>query len=703
MRNRYLLALQLTAGLMFAHQIAGKAARDGLFLLNHGPAGLPAMITGAAAFSVLLSLLNGRFLRRIAPRSALPWTLGASGAMQLAECWLLRVDPALASIVIYLHMAGVGAVLLSTFWSMLNEEFDPREAKRQFGRIAAGGTAGGLLGGVAAERAVAWSGGPALMLLLAGLHLACGVFLAALLRGRPAAVPASGRPAESAAAPHKSPLLQMLGAIVLLGSVGAALLDYTFKVHVTDVWGRDNGLLRFFAFYHAGVALLSFVMQTGATRVVLEKFGLGKSISARPATLAAGSFLALVVPGAAAAGIARAAEAVVQGSIFRASYETCYTPVPPAEKRLAKTLIDVGAERGGDALGAALVWLCLQFGGDVPLVWMLGAASLVGVASVVLCGALDRVYLKALARSLQSRAVELNVDTGLDLTTRSLVLRPPIVRPRPARVEEPGQDGILRRVTELRSSDPGVVHAALAEGDVVDPLVAAQVCLLMARPEHAVLAQGVLYNASVKPMGLLSDLLLDPSRDVGLRRRIPRILGSVPGQRSADALLAGLDDRRFEVRMQCARALVRVAGALPRPTVPADRVLACIDRELAVGGVLWESHRQQLREPSDAEWLDDLLRDKAHGSLEYVFTLLSLLHDSAPLMAAFRSLHAEDRRMRGTALEYLEGLLPVRTRELLWDILQERPSRAGRSPEEIRRDLESASETVVLRLRRERP
>ena len=207
MRNRYLLALQVTAGLMFAHQIAGKAARDGLFLLNYGPAGLPAMITGAAAFSVLLSLLNGRFLRRTAPRSALPWTLGASGALQLAECWLLRVDPMVASIVIYLHMAGVGAVLLSTFWSMLNEEFDPREAKRQFGRIAAGGTAGGLLGGVAAERAVAWSGAPALMLLLAALHLGCGVFLAVLLRRRPAAAPAprptgrsGGRAAQVAAA-----------------------------------------------------------------------------------------------------------------------------------------------------------------------------------------------------------------------------------------------------------------------------------------------------------------------------------------------------------------------------------------------------------------------------------------------------------------------------------------------------------------------
>ncbi len=704
MRDGRLLAFQIAAGLMFAHQIAGKAARDGLFLLQHGPAGLPAMIAGAAAFSVLLSILNGRMLRRTSPRAILAPALGASGAMQLAECWLLRIDPAVASILIYLHMAGVGAVLLSTFWSMLNEEFDPREAKRQFGRIAAGGTGGGLIGGLAAERTVAWSGAPALMLVLAGLHFACAAFLALRLRGSaPAPAPAADARAP-AVNPLQSTLLRALAALVLLGAVGAALLDYVFKANVAEAWGRGPDLVRFFAFFHSGVARLSFLAQTGATRILLEKFGLGKSIGALPATLASGSFLALVAPGAAMAGLARAAEAVVHGSIFRAAYETCYTPVPPAEKRLAKTFIDVAAERGGDAIGAGLVWLCIQFAGTAALPLILGGAAFLGVCSMVLCGALDRIYLKALATSLQTRAVELNVDTDMDLTTRSLVLRPPPKRRTPPPVDEPESDSVLRTLTALRSSEPQQIQAALADADVSDTLVAAQVCLLLGSPEHGVIAQGVLYNAKTKPVGLLADLLLGPSLDVALRRKIPRILGATPGQRSADALLAGLDDRRFEVRMQCARALVRVAGALPKPTLPPERILACIDRELAVGTVLWESQRQQLREPSDSEWLDDLLRDKAHGSLEFVFTLLTLQHDRVPLMAAFRSLHAEDRRLRGTALEYLEGILPVRTRELLWDILQERPSRSGgRSSAEIMRDLESASETVVLRLKRNRP
>ena len=156
--------------------------------------------------------------------------------------------------------------------------------------------------------------------------------------------------------------------------------------------------------------------------------------------------------------------------------------------------------------------------------------------------------------------------------------------------------------------------------------------------------------------------MLNRDLDVSIRRRIPRIIGSLSGNRPTDALLDGLEDPRFEVRMQCARALVKASTGERPADLPPEPILAAVDRELAIGRVLWENHRQQQRDPAaaGAEWLDELLRDKSHGSLEYVFTLLSLIHDRAPLMAAFRSLHLEDRRLRGTALEYLEGILPSR-------------------------------------------
>ena len=50
---------------------------------------------------------------------------------------------------------------------------------------------------------------------------------------------------------------------------------------------------------------------------------------------------------------------------------------------------------------------------------------------------------------------------------------------------------------------------------------------------------------------------------------------------------------------------------------------------------------------------------RAGQSLAHVFTLLSLVLPSQPLQIAFRSLHSQNSRLRGTALEYLEGVLPA--------------------------------------------
>ena len=60
------------------------------------------------------------------------------------------------AVAVYLHVAGFGALLLSGFWSLVSELFDPQTAKASFGRIAAAGTLGGLVGGLATARSRAW-------------------------------------------------------------------------------------------------------------------------------------------------------------------------------------------------------------------------------------------------------------------------------------------------------------------------------------------------------------------------------------------------------------------------------------------------------------------------------------------------------------------------------------------------------------------
>jgi hypothetical protein len=59
------------------------------------------------------------------------------------------------------------------------------------------------------------------------------------------------------------------------------------------------------------------------------------------------------------------------------------------------------------------------------------------------------------------------------------------------------------------------------------------------------------------------------------------------------------------------------------------------------------------------------VKDRATKSVEHIFTLLGLVLSQRPLRLAFRALQAEDEKLSGVALEYLDSILPRSLRERL--------------------------------------
>ena len=92
--------------------------------------------------------------------------------------------------------------------------------------------------------------------------------------------------------------LRNLAALVLLGTAGAALIDYVFKVQAVASFGQGDSaaaVLRDLLF--AAVSLITFVVQTSASRVALEKMGLAVCTGTPSMALVAGGASALVAPG----------------------------------------------------------------------------------------------------------------------------------------------------------------------------------------------------------------------------------------------------------------------------------------------------------------------------------------------------------------------------------------------------------------------
>ena len=266
------------------------------------------------------------------------------------------------------------------------------------------------------------------------------------------------------------------------------------------------------------------------------------------------------------------------------------------------------------------------------------------------------------------------------------------------RTTEPG----IKEIMALRSGDRDRALAVLRREEELTSALLPHVIPLLAWDVVAGDAIRALQKVAPKHIGFLSDALLDPSEDFAVRRRIPRVMAVCDSQRAADSLVLGLADVRFEVRLQCGRALASMVAKHPNIRIAEAVVFDVVQKEVAVGRPVWEGRRllDRLEESEAGTVADEFIRSRASQSLAHVFTMLSLALPPEPLRIAVRGLHAGDEHLRGTALEYLESILPPKIREPLWPFLEDhRPAgRTQRPREEILADLVRSHQSIRLNL-----
>jgi hypothetical protein len=710
-----LVAALLCAATVTGQFVAGKALRDTLFLTSLDVTSLPAMLVATSAVSLVLVALNGRMASRIVPAVLVPASFLLSSVLFLVEWSLRPAAPTASAVILYLHISAGGPLLASGFWLIASERFDPHSAKHRFGQLAGAGTLGGLLSAVVAERAAAWFGAPAMLPVLALLQFTSGILVRRLALGstaahhRPqasaqgaAATPASRRPGWKVIA--DAPYLRNLATLVLLGTTGAALVDYLFKAEAVDTFGRGDQLLRFFALYYAGTSIITFILQTSSTRAVLDRYGLGATASTPSLALLLGSLGGLLAPGFGSLLVARGGESILRSSWFRAGYELFYTPIPSEEKRTAKSLIDVACDRLGDAAGGTLVRIVLVLLPAVHTPAILLCAVVCSLGAMVAARRLNGGYVGSLASSLENHAglVSTPPPSG-GRTTRTLMrtlLRREAIGTGSVGVAasaHPTLDATMTDILHLRSRDRARVVGVLAREDGLSaPLVPHVIPLLAwdAVSEHATFA---LQKVAEEYVGQLVDALIDPNQDFAVRRRIARVFSVCVSQRAVDGLMIALDDLRFAVRAQGGRSLLAILDRNPMLRIDRDRILDIVLKEVTVGRPVWEG-RRMLDGHASGSPLDAFVRDRAGESLAHVFTLLSLVLPREPMQLAFRGLQTDDGHLRGTALEYLDTVLPAAIRQRLWPFLEQTPPATARNREEAIAALLRSNQSIMLNL-----
>ncbi len=706
--NRVASLASATAVVMIAQQIAGKATRDTLFLTNYAAREVPNAMLLAAGLAMGSVLVLSRVMSWTGPRRLVPLLFLISGALFAAEGQLYEQAPRVVSMGVYLHIALFGSAVLSGFWSVVNERFDPHAAKKFIGRIAAGATFGGVVGGVIAERVASIFGPTTLLPVLAGLNIVCALGVARIGRGSKE-LPREAKAGGGLQVLRGSGYLQRVAAVVVLLALVGALLDYALKAQADLEFDTAEGLAGFFSYYYMGLGLLTFVVQSIASKRSLARLGIGGSLALMPlAVLGFGGIGVVATRLLSVVGV-RGAASVLENSIHRSGYELLYTPVAPQQKRPTKMLIDVAGNRLGDALGSAVVLgllAVLSEAASVP--WSIGVSMGLAIAALGLILRLQRGYVAQLEASLRSGQVVLDEDASLDATTRRTLaettmaldrekLLAEIAALRKDRLETSEAEATVDErspLEVLRSEDARGIRRLLNKH--LDPALVPEVVNLLDGP-HRSAASKALRRTAPRHLGTLVDAMVDPSRPLAQRCELPRVIATVGSERARWALLEALKDPRFELRYRAGLALAALCRRNPELCLPQEDAFALARREVNIDRKVWESQRSLGPVDEETDALGALLRTRRDRSLEHVFNLLGLALDRDTMRLSLAALSREDSGLRGTALEFLDNVLPEDLRDGLWPYIAD--AQLGgkrRSREEIVDELLRSMESLQI-------
>jgi len=677
--NSTMHAAAFGAAALIASQVAGKAVRDAFFLSQFSVTVLPLMVIGASLVSIAAGVLTSHLLTRIAAKRLLQHAFIGSAGLLLTEWGIAEWNPALAALLIYLQMTVLGSVLISGFWSMLDEQSDARSARIQFGGIVAASSFGGVVGGLLAGQVGATMGIETMLPILAFLHLVCAFITWGMdSRHKPQRsrhrIPLRRQVGAGWTILSSAPYVRNLALLVLFSTMGAGLLDYVFKVRVSTAYPAGNELVRFFAVFYTVIGVGTFLLQLALSRAAVAKLGIAGAVSSLPLSLAVGSLGSLVLPGIPAAAAMRSGEMMVRSSFFKSGYEMLYAAIPRRERQATKSILDIGVERMGDLLGAVVLTLISWAVSPNATAIMLVCAAVLGFAGFLISRRLRLGYVQALENSLMSRSLSIIqladwpilggsvLRTMLHVGGRQTPPPTPVTtsvstRPAESRIMV---DPIVQCTQELRSPDPEVVRTALRRP--LELALAPFVIALLAWDDVSADAIDALKRMGSRITGQLVDALLDPDQEFAIRRRIPRVLGEFESQRAADGLVEGLWDARFEVRFHSGRGLEQLRNRSPQVVISRETIMKVVERELKVSPEVSRNYR-----------VIDSTHQEPKGTLtmDHVFRLLALIHAREQIQIAHRALMSGDLHLRQTSLEYLENVLPSPLWRLILPLFEE--------------------------------
>jgi ATP/ADP translocase/HEAT repeat protein len=617
-----------------AAYMMARIARDALFLAQYPADMLPyADVTVA----LMVPLIVGPYIwlgERTGLRRALIGSLILFGLGGLAS--VAFIDSALMSPVCYVFIGVFGVLAPAQGWTLANYVLAPREAKRLFGLVAAGASAGATFGGLLSRVLTEVLGATILLPVTALLLFVASAVVEKVWRRRPAEFAdlesraTNARPSkslrESLRVVMDSSYLRAVAAVIGLSSLVTYVVGWQFKAFVRQFvfetagpgGGRD-ALASFLGGFEAAAGVACLFIQVLLTAGLLRRSALRTVLFALPVGLLLGSVGILISGSLVALMLPRAVDRVVRYSIDKPAVELLYLPVPLSVKLPAKSFIDTVVWRAGDGIGGTALLAVVTIGGlsATHLTWVVIPLIGLWLAAAALA---YRRYVATLEESLQQHRLDVERATSPILdraTTDMLATRLEAVDPKeilyaldlmsagPHQGAHPAVRGLLDHpAPEVRRRALEILGAS------GDPTIVEKVETLLRDPRLEVRTEALLYlarHADVDPVTRLQDL--GDYTDASIRGAVISVLTRLGEERyhSARLLFEAMVAEEGPEGRETRREAARLAESLP---------------------TLFEEPMRRLLQDGDVEVARAAIRAaRRHGALPFADILITHLGD----------------------------------------------------------------------------
>ena len=414
--RRRVALMSLYAANAIGAVVIGHSVRDALYLSNRPARGLAGMYIWSSIAIVLVSWFYARIADRL-PRGLLNAASAIGCAALGAALWaiLTVTDAVWVYAALYIFVEAMGSLVVIQFWTLANDVFHAREAKRLFGLIGGGGTLANVIFGLLVGRYAQVIGAQNLLLVMvAQLAICAGLAQAGSRTAAAGALVLRSRPVRKAPVISRAGLTFLsnkhLTIVALIGAVSAAavtIVDFQFKLSAAAVLDQ-NDLAGYFGRFYGICGGVALAVQIWVTGRLLERYGILASLLPLPLGLALGSgaSAASATPGLFVSSLAKGSDTIFRYTINDASMQLLYVPVAPHVRGRAKAFIDGVLKPTSVALAGAVLLFYKQSGGrGRPLT----AAVLVLVGTWVwLLTRARGEYVRSLVESLERRRLDLS-------------------------------------------------------------------------------------------------------------------------------------------------------------------------------------------------------------------------------------------------------------------------------------------------------